>query len=77
MYGYLSSDDFSKFWTFNNLYRAKIAVQCFKKRMASKEPKVIYLTLEVLDLAMQHCGNSLHILIGTKEFMNVLIVLLN
>ena len=38
---------------------------------------MILLTLEVLDLAMQKCGNPLHAQVANKEFMNVLVLLLN
>ena len=48
----------------------------FKQRIETGEPKVIFLTLEVLDLAMQKCGSALHVQIGNKEFMNCLVVLL-
>ncbi len=58
-------------------FRAKLAVQCFKKRFATKEPKVIALTLELLDLAMGKCGNPLHIQVCNKEFMNILVSFLN
>ena len=38
---------------------------------------MIMLILELLDLAMQKCGNPLHVQVGNKEFMNSLILLLN
>ena len=38
---------------------------------------MIILILELLDLAMQKCGNPLHVQVGNKEFMNSLILLLN
>lgn len=44
-----------------------------KKRLQIKEPKVIALTLELLDLTMQKCGNPLHMQVGTKDFMNELV----
>ena len=59
------------------IFRAKEAARCLKKRFGSKEPKVIALSLELLDVAMTKCGNPLHIWIGTKEFMNILVSLLN
>lgn len=43
----------------------------------TKEPKVVALSLELLDKAMISCGNPLHIQVGTKEFMNVIVTLLN
>lgn len=55
---------------------SKIAATHFKKRIASGEPKVIYLTLEVIDQAMQKCGNNMHVQIGSKDFMNVIVVML-
>ena len=51
-----------------------------KRRLESStkdQPKVIMLILELLDLAMQKCGNPLHVQVGNKEFMNSLILLLN
>ena len=42
-------------------FRAKEAVRCFKKRFQTKDAKVIALTLELIDVAMQKCGNPLHI----------------
>ena len=50
-----------------------------KRRLESskEQPKVIILILELLDLAMQKCGNPLHVQVGNKEFMNSLILLLN
>lgn len=44
---------------------------------AREQPKVILLTLELLDLAMQKCGNPFHVQVGNKEFMNALVLLLN
>jgi hypothetical protein len=50
-----------------------------KRRLegSKEQPKVIMLILELLDLAMQKCGNPLHVQVGNKEFMNSLILLLN
>jgi VHS domain len=48
-----------------------------KRRIETKEPKVILLTLELLDLGMQKCGNPLHVQVGNKDFMNVMVLLLN
>jgi hypothetical protein len=56
---------------------AKLAAAYIKRRIETKEPKVILLSLEVLDLAMQKCGNPLHVQIGNKDFMNVMVLLLN
>lgn len=53
--------------------RAKEAARSLKKRFATKEPKVIALSLELLDIAMGKCGNPFHIQVGTKEFMNELV----
>lgn len=38
---------------------------------------MILLTLELLDLGMQKCGNPLHVQVGNKDFMNVMVLLLN
>ena len=56
---------------------AKLAAGYIKRRIETKEPKVILLSLELLDLAMQKCGNPLHVQIGNKDFMNVMVLLLN
>ena len=48
-----------------------------KKRLQTKEPKVVALTLELLDKSMVQCGNPLHAQIATKDFMNILVTLLN
>jgi hypothetical protein len=50
-----------------------------KRRLegSKEQPKVIMLILELLDLAMQKCGNPLHVQVGNKEFMNSLVLLLN
>lgn len=45
--------------------------------MQTKEPKVVALSLELLDKSMINCGNPLHIQVGTKEFMNIIVTLLN
>jgi hypothetical protein len=58
-------------------FSAKLAAMHIKRRMETKEPKVILLSLELLDLAMQKCGNPLHIQVGNKDFMNVMVLLLN
>ncbi len=59
------------------LNSAKLAVNHMKRRIETKEPKVILLTLELLDLAVQKCGNPLHVQVGNKDFMNVMVLLLN
>ena len=59
------------------IFSAKLAAAYIKRRIETKEPKVILLSLEVLDLAMQKCGNPLHVQIGNKDFMNVMVLLLN
>jgi hypothetical protein len=37
---------------------------------------VVALALELLDQAMAQCGSALHIEVGSKEFMNVLVQML-
>ena len=56
---------------------ARIAAAKFKQRLATNEPIVIMLTLELLDMAMSKCGIHIHTQVGSKEFMNSLVVLLN
>jgi hypothetical protein len=48
-----------------------------KSRIVTKEPKVIALSLELLDWAMAKCNNAFHVQIGTKDFLNTIISLLN
>ena len=61
------------------MFSAKVAAQHMKRRLegAKDQPKVILLTLELLDLGIQKCGNPFHVQVGNKEFMNALVLLLN
>jgi hypothetical protein len=56
---------------------AKDAAKALKQRILTKEPKVIALSLELLDLSMAKCGNAFHAQISTKDFMNTIVSLLN
>jgi VHS domain len=42
-----------------------------------QQPKVTMLALELIDLAMQKCGNPFHVQVGNKEFMNAMVLILN
>lgn len=53
------------------------AAHCKKRLQMTDQPKVLLLTLELLEAAMSKCGTPLHVQIGSKEFMNVLVLLLN
>ena len=46
-------------------------------RLKTGHPKVIFLTLCLLDFCMDKAGASLHREVGTKEFMHLLIAMLN
>ena len=63
--------------TSNANYSAKEAARCLKKRLQMKELKVVALSLELLDQCMLKCGQPFHIQIGQKDFLNVIIVMLN
>jgi len=54
----------------------KEAVKLIKKKLLSQQPKSIFLALIVTEKAMQKCGSPLHTVVGTKEFMNVMIQML-
>lgn len=58
-------------------YSAKIAATSFRAKLQLiSQPKVLALTLELLDQSMQYCP-SLHAQVGSKEFMNILVQLLS
>lgn len=57
---------------------AKESVKIIKKKLSNhSQPKSVFLTLILTDMAMQRCGQPFHVQVGTKEFMNVLVALLN
>ena len=43
----------------------------------TNEPKVMFLSLGLLDMLMDKCSHTFQRQIGTKDFMQVLIVILN
>jgi hypothetical protein len=47
-------------------------VKFLRRKLTSGNPKVVFLTLIILDSAMQHCGYPFHQQVCTKEFMNIL-----
>ena len=56
---------------------AKEVARLLKKKLQSAHPKTIFLSLIVIDMAMQKCGNPFHVQVATKEFMNVLVQLIH
>lgn len=55
----------------------KTAAYQINKRLRTNEPKVMFLALGLLDMLMDKCATPFHAQIGTKDFMQVLIVTLN
>ena len=64
-------------YLFFSKFRAKDAAKQLKKKLGSGSAKVIFLALIVTDMAMNKCGNPMHVQVGTKEFYNVLISILH
>ena len=60
-----------------SLYSAKLIAAQLKKRMLTNQPKVMFLSLGLLDYLMDKTNNSFHSQIAQKEFMQVLIAILN
>ena len=58
-------------------YSGKTAAYQIRKRLLTNEPKVMFLALGLLDMLMDKCATSFHAQIGNKDFMQVLIVILN
>jgi len=56
---------------------SKEAAKLLKKKISQGNVKEIFLSLIVIDMAMQKCGNPFHTQIGTKEFMNAMVLLLH
>jgi growth factor-regulated tyrosine kinase substrate len=56
---------------------SKEASKLLKKKLSHENPKVVFMALLVIELAMQKCGNPFHVQIGTKEFMNSMVLLLH
>jgi lipid A disaccharide synthetase len=55
----------------------KTAAYQIRKRLQTNEPKVMFLALGLLDMLMDKCATTFHGQIGTKDFMQVLILILN
>lgn len=47
----------------------KEVIKAFKRRMFHKNPKVIILTMKVLESCVIHCGNRFHLKVAGKEFL--------
>ena len=52
-------------------------MKIFKKKLTSNNPMTLKLTLHLLDITMQKCGNPMHEPVGTKDFMKALVGLLH
>jgi hypothetical protein len=59
------------------LLRGKTAAFQIRKRLLTNEAKVMFLALGLLDMLMDKCATSFHVNIGNKDFMQVLVVILN
>jgi hypothetical protein len=59
------------------LLRGKTAAYQIRKRLLTNEAKVMFLALGLLDMLMDKCATSFHVNIGNKDFMQVLVVILN
>lgn len=57
---------------------AKESVKLIKKKLSNHSQTFsVLLALILTDMAMQKCGQPFHVQVHTKEFMNVLVALLN
>ncbi len=54
------------------LIRPKEAIKSIKKRLAIKNGKVFFLSLELLEMATFVCGLPFHTQIATKDFLMVI-----
>lgn len=59
------------------MLRGKTAAYQIRKRLLTNEAKVMFLALGLLDMLMDKCATSFHVNIGSKDFMQVLVVILN
>ena len=59
------------------MLRGKTAAFQIRKRLLTNEAKVMFLALGLLDMLMDKCATSFHVNIGNKDFMQVLVVILN
>ena len=53
-------------------FRPKLAITALRKRMMSRNPKVLYLCLELLEVAANACELNFQTQIAGKDFMTVL-----
>jgi len=56
---------------------AKIATLSIKKKLQGESDGHILYALLILEKLMKNCGNPMHIQVGTRDFMNALILLLH
>ena len=50
----------------------KEAILCLKKRITSKNPKVQFLTLELLEFLVNNTSFSFHLQVASKDFLDIL-----
>jgi hypothetical protein len=69
--------------TLNCIYANLILSRCavvairVRQRLTSNQPKVMFLCLGLLDMLVDKCSTPFHKQVGGKEFMQVLITVLN
>lgn len=69
--------------TLNCNYNHLILSSCYgvvlrvRQRLTSNQPKVMFLCLGLLDMLVDKCSTPFHQQVGGKEFMQVLITVLN
>ena len=64
---------------YTNLILSRCAVVAIRvrQRLTSNQPKVMFLCLGLLDMLVDKCSTPFHLQVGGKEFMQVLITVLN
>ena len=58
------------------IYRPKEAIKHIKVRLLKKNVRIQLLTLDLLDMMMTYCKLNFHTLVGSKDFMNILVKLI-
>ena len=61
----------------NFIFSAKTAAFVLLKRLQSMQPKVMFLTLGLLDMMMDRCNRAFHMAIGQKMVMQTFVQLLS
>jgi hypothetical protein len=57
--------------------RAKEAIKLVRRKLQGTDSKTLKLSLILLEQLMDKCGNPVHIQVGTRDFMNALILILH